>query len=257
MTGGRRRDRESRGGPNQRSAQGNPAEWLRAAALQQADANRQGYQNHRRNQGSVCAGWGGQTLLFPPSGVIVRVLRADSGVAEGHEDVGQRRTSLGEARTMTLPPNPPKAGGHLNSPPSAPPKAQRQCGDCTACCTVMGVRSLNKSAGQPCAHLASSGCGIYSTRPEVCGAFTCLWLADTKGVLDDSHRPDRIGLVLTSDSQHPAGGIVARELREGAAAVEPNRRLLDYLRQFVGVRVQNAARTEPSPVKVTISAKAA
>jgi len=51
-----------------------------------------------------------------------------------------------------------------------------ECGGCTACCTVLGVKSLNKSDFSPCDHCTGKGCGIYSIRPKECQTYQCLWL---------------------------------------------------------------------------------
>jgi len=70
----------------------------------------------------------------------------------------------------------------------------RECGGCTACCTVMQVDALVKPRHTPCPHLSGNGCGIYRSRPAECQTFTCFWLID--GSLPDSVRPDRCGLMV-------------------------------------------------------------
>ena len=75
----------------------------------------------------------------------------------------------------------------------------RSCGLCTACCTVLGVPSIGKAAGEKCKHLTDKGCGIYDARPAECRTYFCLW-ADEKaaGLTPDWGRPDRTGLILQS-----------------------------------------------------------
>lgn len=90
----------------------------------------------------------------------------------------------------------------------------RVCGDCTACCRVMAVSALGKSAGEPCRHQRGGGCGVYARRPEACREFHCLWLRDDRGIFDASHRPDRLGLVLGDRDD----GTGARDADRAAAA---------------------------------------
>src|SRR5665213_2690643 len=76
--------------------------------------------------------------------------------------------------------------------------AGRECGECTACCTVIAVHELQKANNQACCHLGD-GCRIYPTRPDSCREWSCLWL---NGGLpgDDLRRPDRLGLVFSLDA---------------------------------------------------------
>src|SRR5262245_12567524 len=82
------------------------------------------------------------------------------------------------------------------------PAADRRCGDCTACCTVLVVEELAKPMRWSCDHQAWGGCRIYEVRPETCRQFNCLWL---RGALpaDQALRPDRLGVIL--DSFHRLG----------------------------------------------------
>ena len=69
----------------------------------------------------------------------------------------------------------------------------KNCGSCTACCTVVSVPALNKAAGVRCQHLTANGCGIYEDRPSACQVFDCgfrvLGLAPRL-------RPDRAGFMI-------------------------------------------------------------
>ena len=96
----------------------------------------------------------------------------------------------------------------------------RSCGDCTACCTTMGVPELSKAHNSPCEHNTGTGCGIYDTRPQSCRAFECLWL---QGHGLPEQRPDRLGLTLdptVKDGPLGKAGevIVAREVWPGSAS---------------------------------------
>jgi hypothetical protein len=56
------------------------------------------------------------------------------------------------------------------------PLAERQCGDCTLCCSLLAIdrAELRKAAGAACPH-CDKGCTIYSRRPPVCVDFYCAW----------------------------------------------------------------------------------
>lgn len=55
----------------------------------------------------------------------------------------------------------------------------RACGGCGFCCTTVPVRAvplLDKAGGVKCQHRRSTGCSIYSSRPDPCAAWNCTWL---------------------------------------------------------------------------------
>lgn len=71
----------------------------------------------------------------------------------------------------------------------------RRCGECTLCCKLTPVRSINKPANTRCEHQRfGKGCAIYATRPRDCRLWSCAWLAhdDTAGL----RRPDRSHYVI-------------------------------------------------------------
>lgn len=68
----------------------------------------------------------------------------------------------------------------------------RKCGECSLCCKVLRVNSLDKPTGTWCQH-ARPGCAIYEDRPVECRAFSCLWLL---GLFKDGDRPDKVGGVF-------------------------------------------------------------
>lgn len=85
--------------------------------------------------------------------------------------------------------------------------ARRRCGDCTACCTVMGVKDHPDGAKAPgikCKDACSRGCRIYAARPPTCRDFACVWL---QGAVPRVMRPDKIGVVFTTmnDGKELAG----------------------------------------------------
>ena len=72
--------------------------------------------------------------------------------------------------------------------------AERTCGDCTVCCTVLNVASpdFSKPADTPCAHLGARGCAIHAVRPRICRDWYCGWRR--VAAMPDAARPDRAGV---------------------------------------------------------------
>lgn len=54
---------------------------------------------------------------------------------------------------------------------------RRRCDGCDLCCTIMGVRELEKPPFTPCGQLAAGGggCGVWGEHPPSCQRFLCLW----------------------------------------------------------------------------------
>jgi hypothetical protein len=60
------------------------------------------------------------------------------------------------------------------TPAKDEPVPGRQCGTCTLCCKLLGIKVLNKPELTWCEHCKpGKGCGIYESRPEVCRTFYC------------------------------------------------------------------------------------
>ena len=87
----------------------------------------------------------------------------------------------------------------------------RECGDCSLCCTLLGVKELEKKANERCGNNVHGCCAIYEQRPISCGEFSCLWL---QGKLPLEMKPnlchvvvggmsDSSGLILYVDSDYP------------------------------------------------------
>src|SRR5262245_55032279 len=49
----------------------------------------------------------------------------------------------------------------------------RECGGCTACCTVMAVKELGKGMYRTCEHADGRGCSTYPGRPSVSQRTPC------------------------------------------------------------------------------------
>jgi Fe-S-cluster containining protein len=73
--------------------------------------------------------------------------------------------------------------------------ATNDCGGCTACCDVIGVKELGKPYFARCYNVSASGCGIYADRPAACRKYRCAWHL---GLLGDGadRRPDRCGVLF-------------------------------------------------------------
>ena len=100
----------------------------------------------------------------------------------------------------------------------------RQCGPCTACCTVMGVVELQKENYQPCRHNCGC-CAIYDRRPSMCRDWSCVWLLGfIEG--DEPARPDRLGLIFNRESLAGRHVLVAYEVWPRAGREPGNEELL-------------------------------
>jgi len=68
-----------------------------------------------------------------------------------------------------------------------------ECGNCTACCTLLEVAEIDKAASVVCEH-CNEGCTVYSNRPDACAEFSCAYhqmkIASTK------LRPDNCGIIF-------------------------------------------------------------
>ena len=101
--------------------------------------------------------------------------------------------------------------------------AGRGCGECHACCVVLGFEAtpeeapFAKPAGEVCPHLCAGGCAIYAERPPVCRRFQCAWLQTP--TLPEGLRPDRCGVLFAmNDSPFGSGfAVFAYEMRPDAA----------------------------------------
>lgn len=79
----------------------------------------------------------------------------------------------------------------------------RSCGDCMACCHVLGVTQIDKPDFQDCQHLCELGCAIYANRPAICSGYECLYLMDL--LPEEGDRPDRLGAVFSVGESNMLG----------------------------------------------------
>lgn len=80
------------------------------------------------------------------------------------------------------------------------PKQKFECGDCTLCCTALGVHNppepgmigMDKDAMVPCEYIIDGKCSIYEKRPKGCREYLCAYSLGMLGV----PRPDEINCVI-------------------------------------------------------------
>ena len=122
----------------------------------------------------------------------------------------------------------------------------RACGECTLCCTLLRVDELRKLGGTPCRELrrapAPPGCGIHATRPPICRAYHCLWLA---GGLDEADRPDRLGAILDVATEGGTSRLRVHEVVPGAyERSERLRAIVARYREAMPVRISSVAQVD-------------
>ena len=74
------------------------------------------------------------------------------------------------------------------------------CGNCTLCCTLLGVTELRKPPGTPCKHCTGHSCRIHDDpeMPETCHDFECGYLISS---LPLDFRPDRCHIIITGEDE--------------------------------------------------------
>lgn len=90
----------------------------------------------------------------------------------------------------------------------------RSCGECTECCSLLEIPTINKKSKTSCPNACLSGCSIYSSRPQECKTFECGWL---QGVTGPGQRPDKSG-IIAYNIPHPELGeaLLVVEVKERA-----------------------------------------
>ena len=119
----------------------------------------------------------------------------------------RRRTVLGKLQTAGS-----RARVRALTEQLAAAAARRQCGACHACCVHVGVPELHKAPGVRCERLADEGgCSQYDERPESCQTYRCTW---RQGWLDDSDRPDLLGVLIETRDTFGGNAVLCRQLRD-------------------------------------------
>lgn len=110
--------------------------------------------------------------------------------------------------------------------------AGQPCGECQACCTVMGVHDegrFDKPNYRRCEYQCDSGCAIYKDRPPSCRHFYCMWKTAYhfnvyRRLRNSIYRPDKCGLIFDYD---PMADVVrVWEVKPGAARWKANKNLI-------------------------------
>jgi hypothetical protein len=71
----------------------------------------------------------------------------------------------------------------------------RSCGSCTLCCKLLPVKGVDKPAHTRCQHQFSGGCRIYSTKPQECSDWSCVWRRGDEATVH-LRRPDRSHYII-------------------------------------------------------------
>lgn len=141
--------------------------------------------------------------------------------------VKRRLAALEAVRTQRLKAMPLKKAARvdygmqrLRDGDKQPVALPNECGECTACCTVLGIGELHKPEFAPCRHLCATGCSVYSKRPKECATYKCIWRdsQDRESPLDTHLRPDNLGVIVeVQDTPHFGNVVVVREVWPGAS----------------------------------------
>lgn len=107
-------------------------------------------------------------------------------------------------------------------------KAKHICGDCKACCTVLGVVELEKPMFQTCSKVCKTGCSIYQNRPKECQTYECFYFKNHQNI---ELRPDKLGVIIDIQQTKLGLTIVAREVWPKASEQEKCQDLFDVLMQ--------------------------
>ena len=130
----------------------------------------------------------------------------------------------------------------------------RECGPCSACCTVIGVPELGKRMYEPCEHLCEAGCGIYAERPGSCRTFECQWLRgvlEVDGTIDTELRPDACGVIFDYQPLTASEDVfTAWEVEPGASASgEPRSIIQGLAERFLVMIVTRGPDGEKGPAE--------
>lgn len=110
----------------------------------------------------------------------------------------------------------------------------RTCRDCTLCCKLLAVESLDKPRAVWCPHCDQKrGCKIYDARPAECGAFYCGYRRIP--TLDDRWKPSKAKFLVNYESDNRRIVLHVDPVRPDAWRVEP------YYRTIKGWARQAAA----------------
>jgi len=68
-----------------------------------------------------------------------------------------------------------------------------ECGECTACCTLLNITWMNSKAGEACKY-CDKGCSIQETKDAKCQEYECAYTQ--MKVASEKMRPDHCGVIF-------------------------------------------------------------
>jgi len=80
-----------------------------------------------------------------------------------------------------------------------------ECGECTACCSVLKIDALDKPAYTPCTH-CNKGCTIHKTKPQTCTEFECGYYQGKNIPIE--LRPDNCGIIFIKKTDRIFSGLI-------------------------------------------------
>lgn len=96
-----------------------------------------------------------------------------------------------------------------------------ECNGCTLCCKVFAVEALAKPLGTPCVFQREGCCAVYSTRPNECATFQCVYLSTGLAFLN----PRRLGAAMAVFD-----GLLRVNCDEGVSIDNLPKQVLDWLK---------------------------
>ena len=84
-----------------------------------------------------------------------------------------------------------------------------ECGDCTACCTLLPIKVINKPINTRCQHCVG-GCSIHETKPQTCAEFQCAYYQADNVPID--LRPDKCGVIFIKIDDKTFRGVIDPEM---------------------------------------------
>ena len=81
-----------------------------------------------------------------------------------------------------------------------------ECGSCTACCTTLPIKALDKPINTHCQHCVGGGCSIYDSKPQTCTEFECAYIQGSN--VPESLRPDKCGVIFIKQDDNTFKGVL-------------------------------------------------
>lgn len=93
-------------------------------------------------------------------------------------------------------------------------KEIRECGECSVCCKILEIPTINKPKKTTCPNVvANGGCSIYQDRPSECRTFQCIW---SEGYTGTGQRPDKSGIMAYHIDTDYGRTLLILEVKENA-----------------------------------------